>query len=282
MHGCRVHSASGHVHDRAGPGPMGLSVARCACERRAWTGTRIAWRTVCWGMTRHMATLEVTLMGPHIRFEADAAFAVTGAEFRLTLDDVPVEMNRAVEAKAGFNAEIRRAPARRARVRRRRRRRRCPEVLGSRSTHVLTGMGGHEGRALKAGDALSIGVRGKGQGVMSRASRPLPFAPFSARSCAAVPCGRAAVRAPCRRSGSGCRPSPIAWAIASRGHRSPMRRAGELISTAVPTGRDSGAADGAADPAHERSRDDRRICDCRHGDYGRPSARRSACAGRLD
>ena len=29
-----------------------------------------------------------------------------------------------------------------------------PEVLGSRSTHVLTGMGGHEGRALKAGDAL--------------------------------------------------------------------------------------------------------------------------------
>ena len=30
----------------------------------------------------------------HVRFEGDGAFAVTGAEFRLTLDDVPVEMNR--------------------------------------------------------------------------------------------------------------------------------------------------------------------------------------------
>src|SRR6187549_1688897 len=48
-----------------------------------------------------LATLEVTLMGPHIRFDAATAFAVAGATFDLTLDDVPVEMNTVIEAPAG-------------------------------------------------------------------------------------------------------------------------------------------------------------------------------------
>ncbi len=52
-------------------------------------------------MIRRMATLEVTLMGPHVRFDAGSAFAVAGAEFDLTLDDVPVEMNTAIEARPG-------------------------------------------------------------------------------------------------------------------------------------------------------------------------------------
>ncbi len=109
-----------------------------------------------------MATLEVTLIGPHVRFEAGGAFAVTGAEFGLTLDDVPVEMNRAIEAKAGsvlrfgerlFGARAYVAVAGGINV---------PQVLGSRSTHVLTNMGGHEGRALKTGDALRIGEEKEG------------------------------------------------------------------------------------------------------------------------
>ena len=45
-----------------------------------WYSHRLANRLL--GNDRHMATLEVTLMGPHMRFEAAAAFAVTGAEFR--------------------------------------------------------------------------------------------------------------------------------------------------------------------------------------------------------
>src|SRR5690242_13457077 len=48
-----------------------------------------------------MATLEVTLIGPEIRFDADATFAVTGASFRLTLDGVAVEMNCPIRVKAG-------------------------------------------------------------------------------------------------------------------------------------------------------------------------------------
>jgi antagonist of KipI len=105
-----------------------------------------------------MATLEVTLVGPHMRFDGGALFAVTGAEFRLTLDDVPVEMNRMLEARPGsilrFGERLTGARAYLAAaggidV---------PKVLGSRSTHVLTRMGGYEGRALRAGDILPAGT----------------------------------------------------------------------------------------------------------------------------
>src|SRR5918992_1607519 len=45
-----------------------------------------------------MATLEVTLVGPHLRFDADTLFAVAGAEFDLTLDGISVNTHKAVEA----------------------------------------------------------------------------------------------------------------------------------------------------------------------------------------
>jgi antagonist of KipI len=100
------------------------------------------------------ATLEVTLIGPQLRFERETAFAVAGADFRLTLDDTTVNVNRRVEARAGatlkFGERIRGARAyvavdRGIGV---------PEMLGSRSTHVLSRIGGHDGRALRAGDVL--------------------------------------------------------------------------------------------------------------------------------
>ena len=114
---------------------------------------RLANRLV--GNREDAATLEATVVGPQISVEEDIAFAVTGASFRVTLNDVPVEMNQMVEAKAGsvvkFGDRQRGARAYIAiaggiDV---------PEVLGSRSTHVLTGMGGLEGRALRAGDRLN-------------------------------------------------------------------------------------------------------------------------------
>ncbi len=102
------------------------------------------------------ATLEATLMGPQIAFEVDLTFAVTGAAFYLTLDAALVEMNVRIDAKAGsivkFGERQRGARAYFAvaggiEV---------PTVLGSRSTHVLTRMGGLEGRALRAGDKLQM------------------------------------------------------------------------------------------------------------------------------
>lgn len=108
------------------------------------------------------ATLEVTLMGPEIAFETDGTVAVAGAVFSLTLGDAPVEMNQVVDAKAGSilkfgqrrqGARAYMAVAGGVDV---------PQVLGSRSTHVLTRMGGHEGRALRAGDRLKAREKGSG------------------------------------------------------------------------------------------------------------------------
>src|SRR5688572_3090574 len=130
-----------------------------------WYSHRLANRLL--GNDPAMAALEVTLMGPQIRFETDTAFAVAGADFHLTLNDRRVEMNGVVETRAGailkFGERLRGARAYFAvaggvDV---------PTILGSRSTHVLTRMGGHEGRALKAGDMLSIGATGKVQGVIT-------------------------------------------------------------------------------------------------------------------
>jgi antagonist of KipI len=102
------------------------------------------------------ATLEVTLMGPHIEFVEPTVFGVTGAEFRVTLNGHHVPMNEAIEADSGsclrFGDRMRGARAYLAvaggiLV---------PPVLGSRATHVVSRMGGHEGRALRAGDVLPL------------------------------------------------------------------------------------------------------------------------------
>jgi antagonist of KipI len=112
------------------------------------------------------ATLEVTLVGPHIAFEDDMAFAVAGASFGITVDDTAVEMHRRIEVRQGsvvkFGERQRGARAYLAAaggidV---------PRVLGSRSTHVLTHMGGLDGRALRSGDRLSVGVGTESGGVL--------------------------------------------------------------------------------------------------------------------
>lgn len=195
-----------------------------------WYSHRLANRLV--GNDPAMATLEVTLMGPQMRFDTDTAFAVTGADFRLTLNDVPVEMNRTVEAGSGailkFGERLRGARAYIAvaggvDV---------PPVLGSRSTHVLTRLGGLDGRALKAGDKISIGARGKGQGVI--APHPLPFAPFGSR-LRAVPSDE---RLFAHLSAQRFRVSPQSDRMGYRleGGTIVDGPTGELISTAVPTG----------------------------------------------
>lgn len=103
------------------------------------------------------ATLEVTLLGPELLFEGAASFVVTGAEFDLTLDGRPVAAGEICRADSGATL----------RVGARRRGARAylaiaggldvPRVLGSRATHVVSRMGGMDGRPLVAGDRLSIG-----------------------------------------------------------------------------------------------------------------------------
>jgi len=109
------------------------------------------------GNPRHAATLEVALLGPEIEFDDERVVAVTGAEFALTVDNgvAPYEQPFVVSAKSRlhFGARSRGARAYLAvdggfDV---------PLVLGSRATHVFSGMGGWMGRALQRGDRVPLG-----------------------------------------------------------------------------------------------------------------------------
>ena len=113
------------------------------------------------GNAEGAAALEMTLAGGTFEFESRAIVALTGADF-----EASIPMWTAAWVRPG--AEVRCGHARLGA--------RCylcvnggidvPLVLGSASTHLLTGLGGLEGRALKRGDILQtmwgrpIGLRG--------------------------------------------------------------------------------------------------------------------------
>jgi KipI family sensor histidine kinase inhibitor len=110
------------------------------------------------GNAPEAAVLEITLSGPELAFSEERVVAVTGAQIEATLDGRSVPQNRPFVAGRGttlaFGPRVRGARAYIAvsggiTV---------PPVLGSRATHVGGHMGGLEGRALRAGDRLPLGV----------------------------------------------------------------------------------------------------------------------------
>jgi antagonist of KipI len=108
------------------------------------------------GNGRDAATLEVTLVGPEIEFVGECVIAVAGAEFDLALDGRSVQTHAPFVAPAGahlkFGARVRGARAYLAVAGGIA----TPPVLGSRATHVISAMGGHHGRPLRAGDELPL------------------------------------------------------------------------------------------------------------------------------
>ncbi|MBJ6107966.1 biotin-dependent carboxyltransferase family protein [Hymenobacter sp. BT523] len=114
------------------------------------------------------AGLEITLLGPRLRFETDHLIALTGAHLSPTLNGRPVGMHRPVWVAAGtklaFGAAVAGSRAYLAvsggfDV---------PPVLGSRSTYLRAGFGGFRGRALRAGDQLFVaGPTPTGQQLMA-------------------------------------------------------------------------------------------------------------------
>jgi len=105
---------------------------------------------------REAATLEITLIGPELEFEGDCLIAIAGAEFNVTVEGVAIRNGQAVTIPSGasihFGARTRGTRAYLAvnegiDV---------PLVLGSRSTHVPSGIGGWEGRPLRKGDRLPL------------------------------------------------------------------------------------------------------------------------------
>ena len=129
------------------------------------------------------AVIEVTIVGPEVEFDDERIAAVSGADFEIAVDSRAVPLNAPFAVSPGsvlrFGKHHRGARAYLAiaggiAV---------PPVLDSRSTHLPSGMGGLEGRPLRAGDRLPLGKRGR-----ESFSGGLSAVPFF------VPDGRATVR----------------------------------------------------------------------------------------
>jgi antagonist of KipI len=108
------------------------------------------------GNTATAATLEVTLIGPELQFERACTIALAGADFDVSCSGrtIPVGISTWIDDGARLQFGPRRSGARvylavEGGVQ-------TPLVLGSRATHLVSGMGGVEGRALVANDVLPI------------------------------------------------------------------------------------------------------------------------------
>jgi antagonist of KipI len=103
------------------------------------------------------AGIEATLMGPTLRFSAGTRVALCGAGMQGMINDSQVPCYQALEVKGGdllhfvgqeSGCRMYIAFAGGVDV---------PLVMGSRSTYLRAGIGGHEGRALRKGDVLPLG-----------------------------------------------------------------------------------------------------------------------------
>jgi biotin-dependent carboxylase-like uncharacterized protein len=103
------------------------------------------------------ACLEATISGPELEFTGPTWVAITGADMNPHLNGQGIPINTAIDVRPGDRLGFRGL------------RSGCrsyiafaggialPPVMGSRSTYLRAGIGGHQGRALMPGDELPLG-----------------------------------------------------------------------------------------------------------------------------
>jgi antagonist of KipI len=136
---------------RDGFGPLGVSPSGAADPISLRLGNRLV------GNDEGAAGLEMTLLGGTFHFPQGAVLALAGSDFSATLDGTPVDVWTSFEAGPG--QALRLGPTQSGA--------RCylcvqggiavAPFLGSASTHILSGLGGLDGRPLRKGDVLNIG-----------------------------------------------------------------------------------------------------------------------------
>jgi antagonist of KipI len=136
---------------REGFGPTGVSPSGAADPVSLRIGNRLV------GNPGGAAALEMTLLGGSFLFPQGAIVALTGSDFGAKVDGVPVECWTSIEITPGQTLSL--GPTRSGA--------RCylcarggiavKPFLGSASTHILSGLGGLDGRSLRKGDVLNIG-----------------------------------------------------------------------------------------------------------------------------
>jgi antagonist of KipI len=136
---------------REGFGPLGVSPSGAADPVSLRIGNRLV------GNPESAAGLEMTLLGGTFLFPQATTIALTGSDFGATLDGAPLAPWNSTEVTSGQTLRV--ASTRSGA--------RCylslhggiivNPFLGSASTHLLSGLGGYQGRALRKGDVLRLG-----------------------------------------------------------------------------------------------------------------------------
>jgi antagonist of KipI len=139
---------------REGFGPLGVSPSGAADAISLRIGNRLV------GNAEGSAGLEMTLLGGTFVFPDGAVVALAGSDFGATLDRKEIELWSSFEVRPGQTIRLgtTRSGARcylcvRGGIE-------TKLILDSASTHILSGLGGHEGRSLRKGDVLTIGAVG--------------------------------------------------------------------------------------------------------------------------
>jgi antagonist of KipI len=108
------------------------------------------------GNENNEPALEMTLIGGVFEFEAKSIVAITGADCQPTIDGEAIPLWASISIRAGqtLRCQAMKNGARsylclRGGIQ-------VEKIMGSAATHLQTGIGGWQGRALKKGDALPI------------------------------------------------------------------------------------------------------------------------------
>ena len=110
------------------------------------------------GNPKHYAGIEMTIIGDKYRFKSDAYIALTGSEFEAELDNNSIPFWKRLLIKKGQILDIRTT----------KNGARCylcvagginiKDVMGAKTTHLTSGIGGLHGRILKKLDELDFGL----------------------------------------------------------------------------------------------------------------------------
>lgn len=141
------------IQDNGRPGLAHLGIPQSGAADRL----SLALANYCLGNPMNAAALEITLLGPHIKFHGNHHFALCGAEITATLNSTPIELGRAYPAKAGDILKLgtiahgaRTYLALAGGIK-------TDPFMGSQSTYMRARLGGHKGQQLQTGDTLNTG-----------------------------------------------------------------------------------------------------------------------------
>ncbi|HSV56193.1 MAG TPA: 5-oxoprolinase subunit PxpB [Magnetospirillaceae bacterium] len=154
---------------RTGYQPLGVPPAGAADRDAMETANLLV------GNERGEACLECTLLGPELEFTGPAAFAVCGAAMQARLNGVEVPAWETLYAEAGDILSLGTAEAGLRAYLAFAGGLSVPVVLGSRSTCLLAGFGGWQGRALCKADRLPLAAG------PTAAAIPARFVPYACR-----------------------------------------------------------------------------------------------------